>query len=69
VQLYVVSGNNERHLLREFGEGVGIELDVGVLDLSARGAHEVIMAVDILVITQGLPLTEPKFGHLPGLDQ
>ena len=69
MQLYVVSGNGERQLLREFGKGVGIKADVGVLNLSAPGAHEVIVAVDILVITQCLTLIEAQFGHLPGLDK
>src|SRR5674476_1460288 len=69
VQLYVVPGNGERRSLHELGEGAGIELDVGVLDLAARGAHEVIVAVDGVVIAQGLTLTEPQFGHLPGLDE
>src|ERR1035437_6910045 len=64
-----VSGNGERRLFREFGEGAGIELDVGVLDLSARVAHKVSVAVGILVISQGLPLAEPQFGYLPRLDE
>jgi hypothetical protein len=27
------------------------------------------VAVDAVVIAQGLPFTQPQFGHLPGLDE
>lgn len=68
-QSYVVSGNGERRLFREVSEGAGIELDVGVLDLSARGTREVSVVVGVLVLAQGLPLTDPRFGHLARLDE
>ena len=42
---------------------------MSVLDLSAFGAHEMSVAVDILVIPQGLPLTDPQLGHLPRCDE
>jgi hypothetical protein len=69
VQLYVVSGNGERRLLRELGEGACIEPNMGVLDRSARGAHKMSVAVDGAVIAQRLPLTEAQLGHLPSLHE
>jgi hypothetical protein len=67
--LYIKSGNGERCLLHKLGEGDGIELDVGVLNLSARSAHKVSVTVDVLVIAQGLPLTDPELGYLPRVDE
>lgn len=69
MQLYVISGNGERRLLRDLGEGAGIEPDVGVLNLAARRTDKVIVAMDASVIAKGLPVAEPELGHLPGLGE